>query len=62
MIIKSQEPEEESTPMIILEEEVIKVEDTEFSNTELGAEDWSETESKNADDIEPATPALMAKI
>ena len=50
MIIKSPEPEEESTPMIIMEEEVIKVEETEYSNTESGAEDWSETESRNADE------------
>ena len=62
MIIKSPETEEESTPMIIMEEEVIKVEETEFSNTESGAEDWSETESRNADKIETQTPALMAEI
>ena len=62
MIINHQEPEEEATRMILMVEEVIKVEDTELSNTESGAEEWSETDSRWTDDTEPPTPALMAEI
>ena len=62
MIIKHQEPEEETTPMILMVEEVIKVEDTELSNTVSGAEEWSETDSRWTDDTEPPPPALMAEI
>ena len=62
MIINSSEPEEESTPMIILEEEGIKVEENEYSNTESGAEDWSETETGTEEGFQPNTPALMSEI
>ena len=62
MIIKHQEPEEETTPMILMVEDVIKVEDTELSITESGAEDWSETDSRWTDDTVPPTPALMEEI
>ena len=43
-------------------EEVIKVEDTELSITEPGAEEWSETDPRWTDDTMPPTPALRAEI
>ena len=57
MISNSVEPKEESTPMIILREDVIKVEH-EYSHTD----DWSEADTWSEADIPPDTPALMTEI
>ena len=53
MISNTVELKEEGVPMIILREDVIKVEEHEYSHTD---EDWSEA------DIPPDTPALMTEI
>ena len=62
MIINSVEPNEESTPMIVLRNKGIKVEEHEYSHTESCTDDWSETETGAEEGIPPNTPALMSEI
>ena len=56
------DPEEEVSPMILIIDEGIKLEDMEHGTTEQGEEQWSDSDPRWTDETIPPTTTLGSEI